>query len=66
MKIKIFQSFDFIFKLSISISNSRWLPELKDILSYLKDKEINKQQLRREVRSPTGNYLVIYYYLLMT
>ena len=66
MKIKIFQSFDFIFKLSISISNSRWLPELKDILSYLKDKEINKQQLRREVQSPTGNYLVIYYYLLMT
>jgi len=31
----------------------RWLPELKDILSYLKDKEVNKQKLRREVQSPT-------------
>lgn len=32
----------------------RWLPELKEILSYLKDKESNKQKVKREIRSPTG------------
>ena len=43
-----------LFRLYSFFSYSRWLPELKDILNYLKDKEINKQKLRREVQSPTG------------